>query len=105
METSADWLTAKWHELRRANNEILLSARKAASDDVADENDGGRGDDHDNGERDVDVVPLVGDCKVEADCGVDQADDEDDGAQDQLVDFNGFAVHPRALIADIVSVV
>jgi len=69
--TSRRRLPAKRHGLRWANNGIPLAARKAAGDDVADENDGGSGNDHDNGERYVDVVPLVGDCEVEADCSVD----------------------------------
>ena len=56
---------------------MLLAAPKASRDDVADENDGSGGDEHDDGEWDVNVVPLVGDCEVEADCGVDQADEED----------------------------
>lgn len=98
-------LHAKRHGLRRADNGTLLAPLEAAGEGVADENDGREGYDHDDGERDVDVVPLVGNGEDEADGDVDEANEENDGAQDQLVALDRRAVHPWALVPDVVSVV
>jgi hypothetical protein len=61
-------------------------------------------DQHDNDQRNIDKIPSATHREREAESSVRETEEDESGAKEPLVDFDGCAVHPGALVAHVEAV-